>query len=175
MEAIYTKEFKQSGFDIKIQARRYYDENENTVFGIWEHVNNHKGGVTIQYPNAGRNGYRWWINTQYSLAELTKDYTKQGRENPSYEAYESLQRELCVALESYLLSVVFTVSKAGYVLEETNLDTFYANCQKETEEDIVYELIQQIDVEELIKDAKENIDSTVKGLKEDILTLTNEE
>lgn len=60
----------------------------------WEHCDEHKGGVTITNPEADRNSWTYYRPLQVSLSELTADYAKQGRENPSREAYDSLQRQL---------------------------------------------------------------------------------
>ena len=60
----------------------------------WEGTNKHHGGVTIKNPMAGRNGYNYFIPKQYTLADLAADYAKQGRENPSSAAYQSLQEQL---------------------------------------------------------------------------------
>lgn len=60
----------------------------------WDGTDKHQGGVTIANPEADRNSYKYFIPKQTSLSELAADYAKQGRENPSLEAYESLQNQL---------------------------------------------------------------------------------
>lgn len=60
----------------------------------WKMTDTHEGGVTITNPDADRNSFKYAIPQQVSLAELTKEYAAQGRENPSREAYDSLQRQL---------------------------------------------------------------------------------
>lgn len=60
----------------------------------WEMVDDHQGGVTIKNPNTYRNAYAYAIPQQTTLAELASDFHKQGRDNPSREAYESLQCQL---------------------------------------------------------------------------------
>lgn len=60
----------------------------------WEGTDKHQGGVTIKNLNADRNSYKYFIPRQVSLSELAAAYAKQGRENPSFEAYQSLQNEL---------------------------------------------------------------------------------
>ncbi|MGL5153323.1 MAG: hypothetical protein ACRC9H_00060 [Aeromonas veronii] len=60
----------------------------------WEGTDKHKGGVTITNLEADRNSWKFFIPKQYSLSQLTADYTKQGRENPSAAAYQSLQDQL---------------------------------------------------------------------------------
>lgn len=61
---------------------------------MWEGSDKHQGGVTITNPDADRNSWRFFIPKQYTLADLAADYAKQGRYNPSGEAYRSLQDQL---------------------------------------------------------------------------------
>ena len=60
----------------------------------WEGTDKHQGGVTITNLEAGRNSWKYFIPKQYTLADLAADYAKQGRDNPSGAAYQSLQDEL---------------------------------------------------------------------------------
>ena len=60
----------------------------------WEGTDKHHGGVTITNPAAGRNSYKYFIPRQVSLSELVAAYAKQGRENPSAAAYQSMQEQL---------------------------------------------------------------------------------
>ena len=60
----------------------------------WEGTDKHHGGVTIKNPNAVRNSYKYFIPQQCTLSELAAAYTKQGRENPSAAAYQSMQEQL---------------------------------------------------------------------------------
>ena len=60
----------------------------------WEGTDKHQGGVTITNPAAGRNSYKYFIPRQVSLSELVAAYAKQGRENPSAAAYQSMQEQL---------------------------------------------------------------------------------
>lgn len=68
----------------------------NDVFGIWEPVDKHEGGVTVRNPDAydPHREHMWWRSINYTPAELAKEYAKQGRTDPSKEAYDSLQKEL---------------------------------------------------------------------------------
>ena len=61
---------------------------------MWEGSDKHQGGVTITNPDADRNSWRFFMPKQYTLADLAADYAKQGRDNPSGEAYQSLQDQL---------------------------------------------------------------------------------
>lgn len=60
----------------------------------WEGTDKHQGGVTIANPEADRNSWKFFIPKPYSLSQLAADYAKQGRENPSAAAYQSLQNQL---------------------------------------------------------------------------------
>ena len=60
----------------------------------WEGTDKHRGGVTITNPEADRNSWKYFIPLQTSLSELAAAYAKQGRENPSSAAYQSLQNQL---------------------------------------------------------------------------------
>ena len=60
----------------------------------WKGTDKHQGGVTIKNPNADRNSYKYFIPQQANLSELAAAYAKQGRDNPSWEAYQSLQDQL---------------------------------------------------------------------------------
>ena len=77
-------------FTVKVMCAECHDGFSDQ----WELTNDHKGGVTIQNSEADRNSYKYAIPQQCSLAELTAEFAKQGRENPSREAYESLQEQL---------------------------------------------------------------------------------
>ena len=90
------------------------------LMDMFEPADAHEGGVTIRVPSwldDGR-GYRYWTPTQYSLAELSSDYAKQGRENPSREAYKSLQRDLAHYIQASDCAICVTVEKAGIELAE---------------------------------------------------------
>ena len=60
----------------------------------WEGTDKHQGGVTIKNPDAGRNSWKYFIPKQCTLSELAAAYAKQGRDNPSAAAYQSLQEQL---------------------------------------------------------------------------------
>ena len=61
---------------------------------MWEGTDKHQGGVTIKNPDAGLNSWKYYIPKQCTLAELAASYAKQGRDNPSGAAYQSLQEQL---------------------------------------------------------------------------------
>lgn len=61
---------------------------------MWEGTDKHQGGVTIANHEADRNSWKYFIPRQVSLSELAAAYAKQGRDNPSGEAYQTLQDQL---------------------------------------------------------------------------------
>lgn len=61
---------------------------------MWEGTDKHQGGVTLTNPEADRNSWKYFIPKQISLSELAADYAKQGRDNPSGAAYQSIQDQL---------------------------------------------------------------------------------
>ena len=50
--------------------------------------------MTITNPVTDRNSWKYFIPLQTSLSELAAAYAKQGRENPSSAAYQSMQEQL---------------------------------------------------------------------------------
>lgn len=84
--------FKKDGVNFTV-----YIESLDSYGGFadqWQMVDDHCGGVTVAVPYGARSEYRFAVPQQYTLAELSADYAKQKRANPSREAYESLQRQL---------------------------------------------------------------------------------
>lgn len=91
-DIIETFNFSRNNIDFTVNVVCAYTFDQ---FGDqWKMTDKHEGGVTITNPDADRNSFKYAIPQQYTLAELTADYAKAGRANPSREAYESLQRQL---------------------------------------------------------------------------------
>jgi hypothetical protein len=80
--------------NVSIVCYEYFDEYFDGFSDQWEGTDKHKGGVTIANPEADRNSWKFFIPKPYTLSELAADYAKQGRGNPSGEAYQSLQDQL---------------------------------------------------------------------------------
>ena len=81
----------------------------------WEGTDKHHGGVTIKNPDAGRNSYKYFIPKQCTLSELAAAYAKQGRDNPSAAAYQSLQEQLVrdISASDYGFKVLFHQSSVA--------------------------------------------------------------
>ena len=91
-DIIETFNFSRNNIDFTVNVVCAYT---NDGFGDqWKMTDTHEGGVTISNSEADRNSFKYAIPQQYTLAQLTKEYAAQGRENPSREAYDSLQRQL---------------------------------------------------------------------------------
>lgn len=87
---------------------------------LYTATDEHQAGTTVQIPSdlQDRCGPKFVIG-QYKPSELAKSYAKQGRENPSRDAYASLQKELRHYIEAQDCSLRCTIEKAGIELAET--------------------------------------------------------
>jgi len=143
-------------FQYKLKITPEYDVNLNNIFGMFEYSENHIGGETIKYaPTTHQGASSYWIPTQYTLAELTRDYAKQGRTNPSKEAYESLQRELLHYLEGYTLFLQGQIWLNDILLSEDCITTDYSYHYFDSEEDCANECASEyFCIKSLIKEAK---------------------
>nr|DAY73708.1 MAG TPA: hypothetical protein [Caudoviricetes sp.] len=91
-DTMHTFSFSRNNIDFTVNVVSCWT---NDGFGDqWKLTDTHEGGVTIQNSEADRNSFKFAIPQQVTLSELTKEYAKQGRANPSQEAYASLQRQL---------------------------------------------------------------------------------
>lgn len=84
--------FDHAGIDFRVDVICY---NEYSAFeDEWKMTDDHKGGVTVQNPDAGRNSYKFAIPLNYSLAERMRDLAARGDDNPSANAYQAAQDAL---------------------------------------------------------------------------------
>ncbi len=153
------KTVEKDGFTIKIEV---IDFCEGSIwFNELYTASEHKAGGTIQVPRhlQDRNSHKHYIG-QTTPAELTKCYASQGRENPSAEAYKSLQDELGWYITAADCAIRYTISKAGIELDSTYGTGFdhsfeYSNQDWQTHAEEV--LVDEIDekIAELIKTANE--------------------
>ena len=95
----------------------------------------HIAGTTIQDSEG-----RYWIG-QCTPAELAKDYAKQGRENPSREAYESLQKELQHYQEAQDFWVECEIRYGGRTIGEgrtcsSDFSYVYWDCFEDAAQDV---------------------------------------
>lgn len=127
MEQTIIKEYKTRGFNVVYSYQIDEWESPNNWIGNWEHVDHHEAGTTVQNPNAGRDEYKWYVNANYTPAELAKDYAGQGRTNPSGEAYDSLQKELLHDLYGTCYTAIIEIKRAGIVLATDCIGSDYSD------------------------------------------------
>lgn len=106
-----------NGMELRLEASPD-GETPNTVFGIWEKADGHQAGQTVKDDDG-----QFWTSCNYTPAELSRDYAKQGRENPSREAYESLRNELY----HYIYGQMVTIKAAVY-LDGEELAADFIGC-----------------------------------------------
>ncbi|UPW39217.1 hypothetical protein ESCO45_00094 [Escherichia phage vB_EcoM_ESCO45] len=116
-----TFEVVKEKFSIIYEAVTWYEPSH--ALENWEFTDDHQGGVTIKNPNYRGNEFKYAIPLHYSLKQLSSDYAKQGRENPSREAYMSLQEELKRDLEAsdYYLSAKVVDANGKTVLDSFSI------------------------------------------------------
>lgn len=115
-----TFEVVKEKFSIIYEAVNCYEASHN--LDNWKFTDDHQGGVTVKNPSYRHNAFKYAIPLHYSLKQLSSDYAKQGRENPSKEAYISLQEELKRDLEASVYNITAKVVDAN---GKTVLDSFY--------------------------------------------------
>lgn len=123
-----TFEVVKEKFSIIYEAVNCYESSHN--LDDWKFTNDHQGGVTIKNPNYRYNAFKYAIPLHYSLKQLSSDYAKQGRENPSREAYISLQEELKRDLEAseYYLSARVVDENGKTVLDSFSIGYAFDWC-----------------------------------------------
>lgn len=99
-------------------------ENPNDAFGIFERASGHEAGTTVK-DAVGNTGY--WTSINYTPAELAREFARQGRTDPSREAYASLQRELHHYLHGDMLTVFGVVEFDGIELASDVIGTDYSD------------------------------------------------
>jgi len=123
----------------------------------------HIAGTTIQVPGyLQRGGHKYYIG-QYTPAQLASDYAKQGRDNPSAEAYASLQTELAHYIQASDCTLRCTVSKAGIKLGSADSVCFEVSPEYyRTPEEHAKAIIGDYGLEfvsEAIQDARETLNA----------------
>ena len=118
MEILASKTIEYEGFTFTLEFVDYHQGALWSFEEQWELTDTHEGGVTITNPDGSRNSWKYAIPKQYSLAELAKDYAAQGRENPSREAYQSLQKQLERDSEASDCSLLISAKKGSIQLFE---------------------------------------------------------
>jgi hypothetical protein len=114
------RNFEIGAYKVSVFVVDYHCATE-WLTDLFDIRDSHEGGVTIRNPvNPGDNRlYQWFAPTQYTLASLASDYAKQGRSNPSKEAYKSAQQELAWHLTASDFGISVTVHKHGIEIANT--------------------------------------------------------
>jgi hypothetical protein len=114
----HIRTYKRGAWEVKIDLVDFC-EGSPWLRELYTVSDKHIAGTTIQVPDhlQGRNCPKYYIG-QYKPSELAKDYAEQGRENPSREAYASLQKELAHYIQASDCVLQATVSRAGIDLGE---------------------------------------------------------
>lgn len=158
-EILATLENNIDGFTIRFDFIAIYDGylGQSNFDNQWERASSHQGGVTINHDG------EHWIPLNYSLSQLSKDYAKQGRENPSGEAYKSLLEQFERDKDAFEAVLEVTVLKNDIELFQDNIvGTDYNHTDYNYDHDKVLEsLLEYAEKDSVyIEKAKE----TLKGL-----------
>lgn len=164
MERFQVETIDRDGFTVEISYSYDY-ERPNAVYGTWTQEDRHIGGVTVALHQA-RGPVTHWRSCNYTPAELAREYAKDGRDNPSREAYRSLQRELEDDLLGNMITVWCTVSRNGIELASDCIGT--ACGYRDSAEDCAKECAKEyFDIDAMIADAKD----AAHDLAEDLATV----
>ncbi|QBP33207.1 hypothetical protein Silverhawkium_gp121 [Shigella phage Silverhawkium] len=163
-----TFEVQKENYSIVYEAVNFYESSH--CVENWQFTDEHKGGVTIKVKNAGRSDYKYAIPQHYELSQLMSDYSKQGRVNPSQEAYKSLQDELQRDLEAsnYILFASVVDNNGNTVLNSFSLAYSFDWCYLDGE-----------DLEERLKEEVSNsgaegeVLERLEALKDSVMNIFN--
>lgn len=116
MQVYNYKERTKGAYTIKIEIVDFC-QGSPWFSELYTPADCHQAGETIQVPShlQHRNGHKFYTG-QYTPSQLASDYAKQGRENPSREAYESLQKEMGYYITATDCALRCRVLKAGIEL-----------------------------------------------------------
>jgi len=123
----------------------------------WKLTDRHEGGVTIKNKEHHQNSYKFAIPLQYSLAELSSGYAKQGRANASRDAYASLQKCLMRDLNAsdYGFHVSASVNGITLLTDEPAGFTFdYSYFDSEQLIDVAKQIFKEFCLGDLLSKAK---------------------
>ncbi|QHR67902.1 hypothetical protein mistaenkt_14 [Escherichia phage mistaenkt] len=161
-----TFEVVKEKFSIIYEAVNCYEASHS--ISDWEFTDKHQGGVTIKNPNYQRNEFKYAIPLRYSLKQLSSDYAKQGRENPSQEAYISLQKELERDLEAseYNISAKVVDANGNTVLDSFYLGYAFDWCYSDGDdlEDRLKEEVSNSDAESEVMERLEDLKDSMMNI-----------
>ena len=157
-----------SKLNFKLNISDDCSEGINQVFGIWELAERHEGGVTVKYtPMTYQDKPSYWVNTQYKLSEVASAHAKTGRENPSAEAYASMQKELKHYLDGYMLNMSAQIWLDDILLAEDSICTdFSYEYWNSVEECAEVCAKDHFSIYSLVREAKQNAKTMINKLEE---------
>jgi len=143
----------------------------NWLAELYTATDTHQAGTTIKTPdyvNSSRHAPKFYIGPA-TPAQLARDYAKQGRENPSREAYDSLQRELAHYMTASDCAIRCTVThtETGIELAESFSCGFdhsdYLECDIEENARRMLAEYGRDFIREAIKEARDTIRKLARG------------
>lgn len=161
-----TFEVVKEKFTIIYEAINCFEASHN--LDNWEFTDDHQGGVTIKNPNYQRNEFKYAIPLHYSLKQLSSDYAKQGRANPSKEAYTSLQAELKRDLDASEYNITAKVVDAN---DKTVLDSFYIGYAFDWSYSDGEDLEDRLKEEVNNSDAESEVLERLEALKDSVMNI----
>lgn len=128
------EEWECGKFRLKLTATDL-QECPNDAYGNWEQAPCHIGGETVTLPGSDcyhQSANTFWRNANYTPAQLAKEFAAQGRENPSREAYKSLQNELRSDLLGGMYAIELTVYVGAMKLASDSIVTQWSEWDGES-------------------------------------------
>lgn len=160
--------FKTENITLELRIVDFY-EGSFWLNELYTPSDDHIAGTTIQVPDMlqTRHGYKYFIG-QYKPSELASDYSKQGRENPSKEAYESLQNELGHYITASDCAIECRVFVADVLMAENHFSCGF-DYSVEYDDDTIEERAREILKDhgrDFIRDAIAETRETLKKFKQ---------
>jgi hypothetical protein len=164
----HLKYILQEGFTVTINIIEGH-EGSNSFSDMYT-ASEHIGGTTVQVPNElqSRNGYKYFIG-QTTPAELAQWYAKQGKENPSAEAYKSLQEDLGMYLTADTCWLEYVWHKNGIEVHTATSCCFeysydYSKGTLESEAENIYVDHGESDLQDGVAEALEAVENMMLAL-----------
>lgn len=159
-EVLATQEKNIDGLEIVYKLEAIHDGclGMHNFTEQWEHTDIHIGGVTINSDG------EHWIPKNYSIADLSSDFAKQGRDNPCKDAYQSLLEQFERDRVAFEAVVSVSVLKNGIELfEDTIVGTDYDHTDFDYNHDKALETMLSDYCEEFvyIESAKQTLKTLV--------------
>lgn len=149
MEILNSKTIVLDGFEIIYTLETDYTGAVNNFEDNWLAVGDHEGGVTVKSLDGN-----YYEPQNYSLSELASDYAKKGRDNPSFEAYQSLQKQLTRDINAFEVYLVVTVKRKFITLITDQVICYDYSC---SDGDIFHDLLDHAEEDQSYVDQAKKI------------------